>query len=82
VFDDNPNKVGKRTHFGHVIYPTSALGDERYVLIAAWNYEGELRARFPGHRRWLIPHPMRSTLCRPYLSPGPLGSSSATSSAA
>lgn len=62
VFDDNPNKIGRYTQYGHKIEPTRALwGDfPGRLLIGAWNYAVELKARFPQYAgRWLIPHPFR-----------------------
>jgi SAM-dependent methyltransferase len=61
VYDDNPNKVGKRTHTGQLIRPTTEIAAQRpdHLLIASWNYADELMRRFPGNR-FFIPHPFRS----------------------
>ena len=62
VFDDNEHKIGKRSHFGHVIKPTSDIArvNPDYLFIASWNYADELMRRFPGYK-FLIPHPFRIT---------------------
>jgi hypothetical protein len=61
VFDDNPNKIGKRSHFGHVIKSTSAIESLKpdYMLLSSWNYADELKRRFP-EQRLLVPHPFRT----------------------
>lgn len=61
VFDDNEHKIGKRTHFGHVIQPTSAIATVKpdRMLVTSWNYAEELIRRFPG-QTLVIPHPFRT----------------------
>lgn len=62
VFDDNPNKIGRYTQYGHKIEPTRELGHDfpGRLLVGAWNYADELKLRFPQYSgRWLIPHPFR-----------------------
>lgn len=58
VYDDNPHKIGKRTHFGHVIESTSEVPHGGSLLVASWNYADELRTRFRAPILF-IPHPFR-----------------------
>jgi SAM-dependent methyltransferase len=61
VFDDNEHKIGKRSHFGHVIAPASTVATVKpdRLLVTSWNYADELKRRFP-MESLLIPHPFRA----------------------
>lgn len=62
VFDDNPLKIGRYSHFGHQILPTSEIQeqDPDYLFITAWNYAGSFvkeHQTFPG--KFIVPLPNR-----------------------
>lgn len=60
IYDDNPNKVGKLSHKGFRIKPTSdiALDKPDYLLILSWNYTTQLiqkHQNFGG--KFILPFP-------------------------
>lgn len=67
VYDDNGYKIGKLSHMGQTIQPTSDIAHDapECLLVTSWNYAGELigRMRKTGYKGvYVIPHPMRA-LC-------------------
>lgn len=61
VVDDSPTKIGRFTANGaHEIKPPSYLyeRDPESMLIAAWPYEADIRARHAEYKgKWIIPFP-------------------------
>ncbi len=59
VFDDEPRKQGRATPGLHwPIVPSSELmaRNPEAILISAWPYASEIKARFPDYRgKWLVP---------------------------
>lgn len=59
VFDDEPRKIGKFTpglHYPIVSSDELMKLNPPAILIASWNYEAQIRAKFPDYRgAWLVP---------------------------
>lgn len=61
AFDDSPRKQGKfapGTHLPIVAPDIIEMNKIPFILIASWNFEKEIRARFPAYTgTWIVPLP-------------------------